>query len=214
MNTDDLVALLARGPVAEVSRAPEKRLLAATATASLLALCAMLAVLGLRADLAAAIAMPVFWIKLLVPAAIAAAAFVACARLSRPGERPVAPWAAIVFTLALLWIASGIDIAAALPAERHALVFGQSAWPCVLSVIALSLPLLAAGFITLRHLAPTRPVRAGLAAGALAGGVAAAVYALHCTETALPFLGTWYVVGMAVPALAGAWLGPRLLRWR
>jgi hypothetical protein len=84
----------------------------------------------------------------------------------------------------------------------------------VLSVSALSLPLFAAGFITLRHFAPTRPVLAGLAAGALAGGVAAAVYALHCTEMALPFLGTWYVVGMAMPALAGALLGPRLLRWR
>lgn len=214
MNTDDLVALLARGPVAAVTRAPEKRLLAATAAALPLALFAMLAVLGVRPDLAAAVALPVFWIKLLVPAAIAAAAFVACARLSRPGGRPVAPWAAIVATLAMLWIASSMDVAAALPADRHAVVFGQSAWPCVLSVSALSLPLLAAGFLALRHLAPTRPVLAGLAAGALAGGVAAVVYALHCTEMALPFLGTWYVVGMAVPALAGALLGPRLLRWR
>lgn len=213
MKTDELVALLARGPVAADAHAPEKRLFAATAAASLLALGAMLAALGLRADLSTAVALPMFWLKLLVPAAIGGAAFVACARLSRPGARPAVPWVAIVAALAMVWIASMVDIAMTPPADRHALVFGQSAWLCVLSVSALSLPMLAGGFVTLRLLAPTRPVLAGLAAGTLAGGMAATVYALHCSEMALPFLGTWYVIGMAVPALAGALLGPRLLRW-
>jgi len=214
VKTDDLVAMLARGPVSADARVPEKRLFTATAAAALLALGAMLVALGVRADLSTAVALPMFWLKLLVPAVVAAAAFVAGARLSRPGGRPAAPWAAIFATLALLWIASIVDIATTPPADRHMLVFGQSAWLCVLSVSALSLPLLAGAFIVLRHLAPTRPVLAGLAAGALAGGTAAAVYALHCNEMALPFLGTWYVIGMAVPALAGALLGPRLLRWR
>lgn len=213
MKTDDLVALLARGPVSADAHAPEKRLLAATTAATLLALCAMFAALGVRADLSAAVALPMFWLKLLVPAAIAGAAFVAGARLSRPGGRPVAPWVAILATLSLLWIASMIDVATTPPAERLALVFGQSAWLCVLSVSALSLPVLIGTLLVLRRLAPTRPVLAGLAAGLLAGGTAATVYALHCSEMAPPFLGTWYVIGMAVPALAGTLLGPRLLRW-
>jgi hypothetical protein len=39
------------------------------------------------------------------------------------------------------------------------------------------------------------------------------VYTLHCPELAAPFLGLWYVLGMLLPALAGAALGPWLLRW-
>jgi len=65
----------------------------------------------------------------------------------------------------------------------------------------------------MRGLAPTRPAQAGGAAGLLAGAAGAAVYALHCPEMAAPFLGIWYVLGMAIPALLGAVLGPRLLRW-
>jgi len=39
------------------------------------------------------------------------------------------------------------------------------------------------------------------------------VYAFHCPELALPFLAIWYVAGMALPVVAGALLGPRVLRW-
>jgi hypothetical protein len=28
-----------------------------------------------------------------------------------------------------------------------------------------------------------------------------------------PFIGTWYVAGIAIPTLVGAALGPRVLRW-
>jgi hypothetical protein len=54
---------------------------------------------------------------------------------------------------------------------------------------------------------------AGGAAGLVAGSVAAFAYAVHCTEMQAPFLAVWYVIGMLVPAFAGALLGPRLLRW-
>jgi hypothetical protein len=39
------------------------------------------------------------------------------------------------------------------------------------------------------------------------------VYALHCPEMAAPFLGIWYVLGMAIPAVLGAAVGSRMLRW-
>src|SRR5690606_10056653 len=57
-----------------------------------------------------------------------------------------------------------------------------------------------------------RPV-AGAAAGVLAGGAGAFAYAFHCPELAAPFLAVWYVLGMAMPVVAGALIGPRLLRW-
>lgn len=65
----------------------------------------------------------------------------------------------------------------------------------------------------MRTMAPTRPRLAGGSAGLAAGAAAAAVYALHCPEMATPFLAVWYVLGVAIPALAGAFLGKLLLRW-
>ena len=52
-----------------------------------------------------------------------------------------------------------------------------------------------------------------LAAGLLSGTTAALVYCLHCPEMAAPFIGFWYLLGMLIPALAGALLSHRLLRW-
>ena len=72
---------------------------------------------------------------------------------------------------------------------------------------------LAAVLWAIRGLAPTRPVMTGATAGRLAGGVGALVYTLHCPELEAPFLGVWYVIGMAIPTAIGAFLGPRLLRW-
>jgi hypothetical protein len=43
--------------------------------------------------------------------------------------------------------------------------------------------------------------------------VGALAYTFHCPELAASFLGVWYVLGMLIPAVAGAWLGPWWLRW-
>jgi hypothetical protein len=65
----------------------------------------------------------------------------------------------------------------------------------------------------MRGLAPTRLRWAGAGGGFAAGAAAALVYSLHCPELAAPFVGMWYLLGMAIPMGVGAALGPRLLRW-
>jgi len=65
----------------------------------------------------------------------------------------------------------------------------------------------------MKGLAPTRIRLAGAAAGLSAGAGAAVVYSLHCPELSAPFIGFWYLLGMLIPALVGALLGPWLLRW-
>ena len=65
----------------------------------------------------------------------------------------------------------------------------------------------------MKGLAPTRLSLAGAAAGLLAGGVGAAIYALHCDEMGAPFLALWYVLGMLMPATLGALIGRHVLRW-
>ena len=94
------------------------------------------------------------------------------------------------------------------------MIEGSSALSCVAGISLLSLPLLFAMFVALRGLGPTRLPVAGMAAGGLAGAVAASVYAVHCTEIALPFLAVWYILGMLVPTALGWIAGARFLRWR
>ncbi|RZL99605.1 MAG: DUF1109 domain-containing protein, partial [Variovorax sp.] len=84
---------------------------------------------------------------------------------------------------------------------------------CAENIAMLSVPVFLAAIWTLKGLAPVRPALAGAGAGALSGASGAAVYALHCPELAAPFIAIWYVLGMALPVVAGALMGPRLLRW-
>lgn len=213
MKTDALISMLARGPTAADSSTATRRICAAAAAGLAVAAAAMLAILGPRADIASATSMPMFWLKLAVPLSLAIAFLVASTRLARPAGRARGPWTVVVATLGILWAAAAFALAIAPPSQRVAMVAGTSALSCVGSIALLSLPLLVAVSMTLRTLAPTRSRAAGLAAGGLSGGMAALVYAVHCSEMALPFLAVWYVVGIFLPAAVGAVLGPRLLRW-
>ena len=93
------------------------------------------------------------------------------------------------------------------------MIFSGTWKTCTLNITLLALPLFGAGLWVIKGLAPTRPAWAGASCGLLAGATAATVYALHCPEMAAPFLAVWYVLGFATPAVLGALLGPRLLRW-
>lgn len=61
--------------------------------------------------------------------------------------------------------------------------------------------------------ASTRPGLTGFVAGITSGGLAAAVYAFHCTYDSPLFYGTWYVVAVLAVAGVSALIGRRLLRW-
>jgi len=77
----------------------------------------------------------------------------------------------------------------------------------------MSLPLLIASLIGLRHGAPTRPAVAGAIAGLLSAGLAATLYASHCTDDSPLFVMTWYTIAAALVAVVGALLGARVLRY-
>ena len=213
MKTDDLIFLLAADSGAVPRGAAARQIAIAMAVGIPLAVLAMLLTIGIRLDLAQAIVMPMFWMKLLFPLAVACAGFATLARLARPGvSARLGQWA-IVLPVLLLWLMAITAYASAPPAERAAMVWGQSWRVCTVSVLMLSMPIFVAAFLALRRLAPTRLAEAGACAGVLSGAAGAAIYAFHCPETALPFLAIWYVAGMVVMAGLGAALGPRLLRW-
>ena len=86
MKTDELIAMLARGQVAVAPGAVARRLLATVAAGLALALIVVIAALRPRADLAAAVQLPMFWFKLALPLAVAALSFAAARRLASPGR--------------------------------------------------------------------------------------------------------------------------------
>ena len=213
MDTEQLIAMLAREPQPVPGGAVRRRygvsLLAGGAGAVIL----LLAFFGVRADLAVAARDPMFWVKLAFPLVLSVAALLAATRLARPGVRAGHAAEAVLAAVGAIWVLAGATLLAAAPGERIGLVLGQTWASCPISIAFLSVPAFAAAFWAMQGLAPTRPRVAGAYSGLLAGALGAVVYCLHCPEMAPPFLGTWYLLGMALPTAAGAAAGPALLRW-
>jgi hypothetical protein len=213
METDKLIAMLSKNAEPVAAGTVSRRYGAALAAGAAGALLVMVAVLGVRQDIAQAARDPMFWVKLAVPCALLAVALVAATRLARPGVRVGYAAEALLLPIGAIWVLAGAALYSAAPGERLALVLGETWAVCPANIAMLSLPAFAAAFWAMRGLAPTRPALAGAFSGLLAGTVGAAAYCLHCPEMAPPFLGTWYLLGMALPAAAGAVAGPLLLRW-
>jgi len=209
MRTDDLITALAADP--RPGPGLGWALPAAILGPLALAAAAFLPAVGVRGDLAAAlVAVPTLW-KWLLPAAAALLGAGLARRLARPDAAGGAGLLLLPAAAAGLLLLSAL---AALPPGRWpAEVLGHTAGFCLAAILGLGLPPLAAGFLVLRRGATTRPRLAGLALGLAAGGAAAAVYALHCTEDAPLFFLTWYGAGILALGGIGAALGPRLLRW-
>lgn len=213
MRTDDLIAMLAQR-AEPVEPGAVRRRFALGLGSGLLATALLVAlILGVRPDLIEATQLPMFWVKLVFPAALALTALHLARRLGRPGIRPGAAPRVIAALVASVWLLGLLTLLDASPDVRKELIFGDTWVFCLISIPLLSVPVFAATIWAMKGLAPTRLRMAGAAAGLLAGAAAAAVYALHCPEVQAPFVATWYVLGMLIPAAAGALLGPRLLRW-
>lgn len=212
MNTDDLIAALAAD-----TRAPRpvaQRLLMQGGAGLILSAGLVLAALGLRPDLGAAMTDPVTSLKWLLPLALAAAGLIAALRLSRPTALPrlteawlpvgIAAFAAFLLAAALARMPAGLRLDA---------VLGDSAAICLISVIAIASVPLGLGLAVLRGGASPRPGLSGAMVGLAAGGVAAAAYSLHCNEDAPSFFLVWYGLGIAIVTVAGWAIGRRVLRW-
>lgn len=213
MKTDELIAMLASGAAPVDADAGVRRLAMALGWGLFGATLLMALLLGVRADLAQALRLPMFWMKLGVPVLAAAAALQLSRRLGLPGTGPGRAPLLLSGLLLLAWTGAAAVLLGSAPQAWAPLVFGATWKTCPFNIAMLSSPVFVAAFWAMRGMAPTRPAQAGGAAGLLAGAAGAAVYALHCPEMAAPFLGIWYVLGIAIPALLGAALGPRLLRW-
>ena len=65
----------------------------------------------------------------------------------------------------------------------------------------------------LKRGAPVQPDHAALLTGIAAGAVGAVAISLECPRDAIAHVGLWHIAPIAIGAIAGRLLLPRLLRW-
>lgn len=213
MKTDDLISLLVTDAAPVPANAVGRRFAVALSCGFSVAVLLMAVTFGVRADLAQAMGEWILWLKLAFAGSLALAGFMATDRLARPGVRLGGVQAALVAPVLVLWLIAATVLIVAAPAQRADLILGDTWKTCAFNIALISLPLFAASLWAMKGLAPTRLALAGASAGLLAGALGTLVYALHCPESGAPFVAIWYVLGIAMPTLTGALLGPRVLRW-
>jgi hypothetical protein len=169
--------------------------------------------LGVRPDVRTAMHNPFFDLKFVVTLALATAAIIVGLHLSRP-EASLKGWGWLLL-IPIGIIAAGIAGEMMMPQRLPMMtrLVGNNSRVCMTAIPLMSLPLLAGALIGLRHGAPSRPALAGALAGLISAGLAATLYASHCTDDSPLFVATWYPIATAVVVAVGALAGARVLRF-
>ena len=212
METDQLIRTLAADT--EQRAWPVGLVLAVTLLAGVLVSTIMFSViLGVRPDAMTAMHNPFFDLKFAVTVALASSAIAVGLHLSRP-EAALRGWAWLL-VMPLVLLGGGIASEMMLPQRVPMMtrLIGSNSRLCLVAIPLLSLPPLAAALIGLRHGAPTRPALTGAIAGMLSAGLAATLYASHCTDDSPLFVATWYTLAVAILTVAGALGGRVFARW-
>lgn len=212
METDQLIRTLAADN-AHRARPVGFVLALALLSAAPVSVAMFFAGLGVRPDVMAAMHNPFFDLKFAVTLTLAISAIAAALHLSRPETSLHGrAWLLVIPAGLLVAGASGeMMLPQRLPMMTR--LVGANSELCLVAIPLMSLPLLAAALIGLRHGAPTRPAVTGAIAGLASAGLAATLYASHCTDDSPLFVATWYSIGTALVAAIGALAGSRVLRF-
>ena len=212
MDTNDLIRTLAADNDTH-ERSVGHLLLAALVLAVPVSTALFLTGLGVRSDVMTAMRNPLFDLKFMVTIALAAAAIAISLHLSRP-EASLGRWAWLLAMVGLLGIGMmGEMMMMPNRAPMATRLVGSNSKVCLTAIPLLSLPLLAAALYALRRGAPSRPAVAGAFAGLLSAGMAATLYAAHCTDDSPMFVATWYSIAIAFVTAIGALVGSRVLKF-
>ncbi|MGU3464340.1 NrsF family protein [Methylobacterium sp. C33D] len=216
MKTDELIGLLGSSFEREPVRTPwmTRRLGLAVAVGAAAALCLALMVLGVRPGLMQARPLVFLAFKFAFAAAVGGLALRYLVRAARPGgeSRVHLGVAALPFVAVAVLAAASLSMS---PREHwHGMISGHTWLECLVSIPLIAVvPFAVVTWAVRRFGAPTDLVRAGALVGLASGAVSALGYSLHCMDDTVPFVAVWYGGTIALCTLAGALLGPRLLRW-
>jgi len=213
MKTEDLITML-NNNVEQVDRRQVARTVSvALVIAFAIALAAAFFILGIRADLKETGAWTFLILKLGFAAAIAGPTSIYLIRVARPGGERKTSVVVAALPLIVVVILAAVSLVFTPATHWNEMILGEQWLECLLSIPIIAIAPFAVVVWAVRRMAPTDLVRTGAFAGLAAGAMSAAGYAFHCTDDSLPFVALWYGGTIALCTLAGAILGPRLLRW-
>ncbi|MBW0144725.1 NrsF family protein [Sphingomicrobium clamense] len=183
----------------------------AAASVALATTIGVVALYGIRPDLAAGRPAPLILVTAGLFLLTAIAAGWAATRLARPAVGSANQTGA-------LWLFGAILILPAVSAIELALGHGvginaEFGARCLTFGLIGSIFTASAITLFLRRGAPVLPEKAGLLTGLAAGSVGAFAVTLECSGTALAHLAIWHVGIVALWAAIGRWGVSRLLRW-
>lgn len=177
------------------------------------AFCLMLATVGPRADISTGMLSAHIALKLLFTLILIGAGTILLTKLARPGQDGRRSYFVILLSFLALAAAGAGALVIHPSAGWGHMVMGTDWVMCVFCIPAFATVPFAALVWTLRQGAPTNLRRTGAVAGLVAGALGAVAYAFHCPDDSIPFIALWYGVMVALCALIGALVGPRVLRW-
>jgi len=212
MDTDQLIRTLAADN-GHRARPVGFALMLALLAAAPISLLMFFTEFGVRPDIMVAMRNPFFDLKFAVTLALAIAAIAVSLHLSRPEASLRGFGWLLLAPVGILAAAIGGELMMPQRLPMMMRLVGKNSWVCMTVIPLLSLPLLAGALIGLRHGAPARPAVAGAIAGLLSAGLAATLYASHCTDDSPLFVATWYTLATALVTAIGALAGAKLLRY-
>ncbi|TAG71469.1 MAG: DUF1109 domain-containing protein [Burkholderiales bacterium] len=213
MKTDQLIEMLAKHDVPVNKTRIALQVSLAVALGFIGSFVLLLVVFDMNPDLGMLFNNMWFWVRFLFIVSVGAISAAVLARLGRPAEASrVSVWL-IVVPFALLALVAASMLVMAPREERADMLLGISWDVCARNISLLALPLFVSAIWIAKQFAPVRLRVTGAIAGLFAGAGAALIYSLHCPEIEPAFLVVWYSLGMMIPAVVGAVLAGKLLKW-
>ncbi len=169
--------------------------------------------MGFRPDIMTAMRNPFFDLKFAVTLALAISGGAVALHLSRPEASLRGFGWFLLIPVGILAACIGGEMMLPQRVPMMTRLVGSNSRICLTAIPVLSLPLLIASLIGLRHGAPSQPAVSGAIAGLLSAGLAATLYASHCTDDSPLFVATWYTLATALVAAVGALIGSRVLKY-
>ena len=212
MDTDQLIRTLAADN-AHRARPVGFALMLALLAAAPVSLLMFFTELGIRPDVMTAMRNPFFDLKFAVTLALASAAIAVSLHLARPEASLRGFGWLLLIPAGILTACIGSEMMMPQRLPMMTRLVGNNSRACMTAIPLMSLPLLAAALIGLRRGAPSHPAVAGAIAGLASAGLAATLYASHCTDDSPLFVATWYTISTALVTAIGALAGSKLLKY-
>lgn len=180
---------------------------------ALIAAILFMTVLGYRSDIAAASETYRFLFKFVFTLTLAATALWLIFTVVRPEAVPGMRLLALAAAPVLLILAVVAELIVMPSSTWLARLIGKNWWYCMAVIPTLAIVPLLAFLTALKRAAPADPGLAGALAGLAAGGIAATLYASHCTDDSPLFVITWYSLAIGLVTVVGYFAGRRWLAW-